>query len=330
MRKSRASTSLEQAEQHFEGCNTPWRQPTIKNILRKSLHEQIMVAPVPRNMHPEYHLGRRKARAITMERRYGTLSTARWTDAAMYPNGEGMVISVAGHRQQELVSASVRTQNVAAAEEAAIALAISASRQNEELYILTDCQSACRAYANGHLHKIACDILHRLNEIPRTTIIWTPGHEGVSGNHRAHTIARGHCNRALQETPEDPSPDTLQTYYDILQHYRLSRRTMPPPHPSLTRAEATTWRQLQTNTYPHLTLLHAMYPTLYQPLCPFCTERATLYHTTWACQNIPNNSPNRNATHEQWEMVLTSSALEDQRKLIARAESAATAAGALD
>ncbi|KAH7966544.1 hypothetical protein HPB49_017432 [Dermacentor silvarum] len=107
--------------------------------------------------------------------------------------------------------------SVAAAEEAAIALAISASRQDEEIYNLTDCQSACRAYANGHLHKVVCDILNRFNEIPRAPIIWASGHEAVSGNNRAYTIARGHYNRALQETPEYPSPQALHTYYEILQ-----------------------------------------------------------------------------------------------------------------
>ncbi|KAG0432635.1 hypothetical protein HPB47_020661, partial [Ixodes persulcatus] len=102
----------------------------------------------------------------------------------------------------------------------------------------------------------------------------------ITGNERGHASARALTLRA-PPPQEDPSlvpiPIPL-TYRDILQHLRLTRRTLPPPHKSLTREDAVV--------------------------------------------------PNPNA--ERWEAALSSWDPDDQRNLVSRARTAATATGALE
>ncbi|KAG0445545.1 hypothetical protein HPB47_014116, partial [Ixodes persulcatus] len=63
-------------------------------------------------------------------------------------------------------------------------------------------------------------------------IVWTPAHSSMRGNEHAHLTARDLAHQATEETLE---PTPLTTYQEITQHYRLNRRTLPAPHPSLTR-----------------------------------------------------------------------------------------------
>ncbi|KAG0444463.1 hypothetical protein HPB47_013765 [Ixodes persulcatus] len=131
-----------------------------------------------------------------------------------------------------------------------------------------------------------------------------------------------------EETNSDGHP--LTQYAEITEYYRLERQKLPPPHKELTREEAVVWRQLQTNTYRHLSLLHRWYPEQYNKECPFCHTYANLYHTVWECQRNPAIPPIPHPTPSQWEAVLLSSSLDDQRQLVDRARSAAKATGALD
>lgn len=69
-----------------------------------------------------------------------------------------------------------------------------------------------------------------------------------------------------------------------------------PFHMQLPKGEATTFRRLQTNTYPHRTLPHATYLTDYQATSNYCSLLGTLYHQLWQCwrrpgvQNTSNHS----------------------------------------
>ncbi|KAG0427706.1 hypothetical protein HPB47_025258 [Ixodes persulcatus] len=149
----------------------------------------------------------------------------------------------------------------------------------------------------------------------------------------AHAAARAHTHRAVSQegkdtqTPYTFKPTRLQKYADILAHYRHERRQFPPPHPYLSRAEATAFRRLRTNSYSHGTLLHAMYPTLYPATCNLCSQPGTLYHMVWECQQTPSLAPNPHATYEQWVGQLTSSDLSAQRSLVERARAASADQG---
>lgn len=90
-------------------------------------------------------------------------------------------------------------------------------------------------------------------------IIWTPGHESFEGNEAAHAAARVHTHRAVSQEGEvtqplrSPKPATLNSYADILAHYRHERRRFPPPHPHLSRAQATAFPPCHV---PHPLLLN--------------------------------------------------------------------------
>lgn len=212
----------------------------------------------------------------------------------------------------------------------AIALAMTSPTSNKPLHVITDCQQACRNYGNGRISTSALRLLKKHKDTLNPTIlIWTPGHAGLDGNERAHATARACTLQAPHQSLRDPEP-VQQQYRALLQHHRLARCAYPPPHQKLTREEAVAWRQLQTNTYPHLSFLHIIHPTIYPPTCPHCSEHPTLYHTTWACQNTPAAPIIRTPTLEQWEAALCSSDPEDQRQLVDRARRTAAAAGALD
>ncbi|KAG0423199.1 hypothetical protein HPB47_001012, partial [Ixodes persulcatus] len=117
--------------------------------------------------------------------------------------------------------------------------------------------------------------------------------------------------------PERMHP--LVSYQEITQHYRLTRRTYPPAQKSLPREQERTLRALQVNTFPHPTRNHLLAPTDFSPQCRFCGEPGSLRHM------IPHPLP-----HELWERALASSDLDDQLRVVARAQDAARAQGILD
>lgn len=233
--------------------------------------------------------------------------------------------------------ASVRPCKITEAEELAIALAIREGlHANKPLTILTDSQQACRNFLQG---RIGVPAAHVLAQIPREgkddsyiqTVIWIPGHSGITGNLHADRAARGfvHNRALLTSTAADPEPVDLQ-YATILNYHRGRRLRYPPPHQKLATKEATAWRRLQTGTYKNLHTLHRMHPTSYRDECPWCGATPTLYHITWECTLHNLEHHNMNTSCEQWEALLSSPALDDQIRLVQRAERMARASGALD
>lgn len=94
--------------------------------------------------------------------------------------------------------------------------------------------------------------------------------------------------------------------------------------------EATSWRQIETNTYPNLHRYSLSYPGKYQPECPTCSSTPTVYHITWEC----NSNWREDTTPEKklalWEAALASSSLEDQLHLVNLAREKARLSGVLD
>lgn len=54
--------------------------------LPRATRNALIIKPLPRNVHPEYHHSRRVARAVTLHKAYGALEDARWVDAACGPD----------------------------------------------------------------------------------------------------------------------------------------------------------------------------------------------------------------------------------------------------
>ncbi|KAM7314642.1 uncharacterized protein ISCGN_004426 [Ixodes scapularis] len=307
---------------------------SVRNTVRlpTAIRDHIQVAPIPKNMHPILHSGRRIARARALQHKYSSKADTRFTDAAMYSDQPAAAVSVIDHDLKTVVTASIRTINPVEAEETAIALAIASGK--EYLNILSDSQTALRRFRAGRISPCALRILTDLKTpLPETTLIWTPGHESVDGNRQAHAVARA-CTHRVPQTEDHntilkfiPVPNQ---YSEILIHQRGERFRYPPPHRSLTREEAAIWRQLQSHTYRHLALLHKFYPTMYPASCPHCSGYPSLYHVTWACQSHPSLPPISSPSPETWEAALLSSHPDDQRSLVERAKAAAASTGALD
>lgn len=286
------------------------------------LREKIAVAPIPRNMHPVHHAGRREARARAIGRVNDNRASTVYTDVADYAR-RGSMTAVVTTATSHITSITLPCTTTDQAEEAAIALAISQTTADT---VVTDSQQACRNYLHGRISKCALNILLQRPLHRRVKILWTPAHSILQGNNTAHNTARELSRRAPRGI-EAASP--LLTYHEISQHYRLERRIYPPAHESLTKAQERILRLLQTNTFPHLTKLRLMYPTQYSALCQFCGEPGTLYHMVWGCQKNPKLDRIPRPSYEQWESVLSSSSPEDQLRLVERAVAAGTTNGVL-
>ncbi|KAG0433332.1 hypothetical protein HPB47_020016 [Ixodes persulcatus] len=161
---------------------------------------KISAAPIPKNMHPEFNQGRRQARARALQKKLQYTRHIRCTDATSYPGRLAMAVSVIDEDMREMTTATVPTSLPLEREEAAIAIAITSTPAITPLSIITDSQAARRSF----------------------------------GNARALTLR---APPPQEDQSLVPIPIPL-TYHDILQHLRLSRRTLPPPHKSLTREDA--------------------------------------------------------------------------------------------
>ncbi|XP_077564672.1 uncharacterized protein LOC144180160 [Haemaphysalis longicornis] len=327
-----------------------------KARLPLELREAILVARIPRNMHPSYHKERREARSKALLRKYAKDPNTRYTDAARYPDHTAFAVSVTDQRGRELASATIPARNPETAEEAAIALAMTTC--SDRALIFTDSQAACRNFQKGRVSATALKILKTRPQLPDAYVTWIPGHEGMAGNEAAHAAAREHTSRAFLPPNIRAATGTEEvptTYRAVLEHYRLERRRYPPPHLDLTKEESVILRRLQTITYAHGIIMHRIYPTQFPYLCPYCDIPDTLPHMILECpcedrrpdppvgsqasSTIHTSAPQNNASAhttgdhdiaEKWEALLVSEDPENQKNLVNRAKTAATARGFLD
>ena len=318
---------------------TVGKESHLPQSIPHEIKDKIHVCTIPRNMHPEHDKGRRQARAQLLQQRlssHNNNESVRYTDAAKYRGVYKYVASVVDETGRELAAASTHANDVTTAEELGIALAITTS--SSSVTIVTDSQEACRRFLKGTIGRSALQVLLKCN-FEDASILWTPGHESLAGNRAAHAAAREHTHRATPQRYSD-SGNTEERiprkYSEILAHYRKQRRHYPPAHKRLTREQAVTWRRLQAGTYPHGTLLHAMYPGNFSRNCRYCPESAnTLYHMVWGCRNNPSVPPLDEQSvqenpEDQWEALLTSQNPEDQLRLVDRALASAASHGYLE
>lgn len=309
------------------GLSAPLSHPPPQTVsLPHAIRSNITVPPLPRNMHPVHHAQRREARARAIHKRYGTLPSTAYTDAGSYPRRAATTATVIVNKEHRS-SISLTRYNPLQAEEAAIALALS---QTQVEVIVTDSQQACRNFASGRIHATTLKIINQKPPTRSVIIIWAPAHHGIPGNEVANHVARDLTHRADAEESEPERMHPLVSYQDITQHYKLTRRTYAPPHKSLPREQERFLRALQVNTFPHPTRNHLIAPTQFSPQCRFCAEPGSLRHIVGGCREAPLNPPNPYHTNELWERALASSDLEDQQRLIARAQDAARAQGILE
>lgn len=138
------------------------------------------------------------------------------------------------------------------------------------------------------------------------TIKWFPAHAGnevselaTNHNETANTVARGLAGRAAAVDPSaewwTETKDRYDTFQGITKYYRSNRRVLAPPHPELTREEASTLRQLQTNSLMTPVVMKHIQPELYtDDTCVLCgIARATTTHLLWDCEVRPNEAVTR-------------------------------------
>lgn len=300
-------------------------QTTDRKPLPHNWRQSIRVRPLPKNMHPTLHSGRRHARSQAQEQIYGKNPNVLYTDASPYSN-PSHYLAVATTKDKIITCASIKTTSTWAAEEFAVALAIT---QTPATILITDCQAVCRSFLSGYVASTTWNLLAQHAPNRKIDIVWTPGHSSLTGNNFAHRQA---CELSSQASEETPSLVPLLTFQDITQHYRTSRQHFPPPHPQLTKTEEVILRRLQTNTFPHPTWLHRMYPTQYPATCKFCPNPCTLIHMILGCAHNPALPPLPTSLPlpELWENLTTSAGLDAQQLLVSRAETARSSHGLLD
>ncbi|KAG0430045.1 hypothetical protein HPB47_023042, partial [Ixodes persulcatus] len=291
----------------YDGHPTRKEEESERKPAHPTIAAKIRTMPIPRNMHPIVHAGRRLARVRYLRRRYQDDPDVLYADAASYSTPiSGRRIAVCGPNGERRAAASLLGSPSVAEPEAAIALAITSTQHtrrydpNETVTLLTDSQAACRAWAGGLLSKWSRRILAQLTheELPLICILWTPGHTLLQGNESANSLARGLTFRAARHGEEElvESNSTRPVYNRQQSDDETEER-----------------------------------PT--QSICPGCNSPTpTLYHCTWACPTPLGEGirPIPNPSTSSWETALLGSGAEQQRELIARARKIAVACGALD
>ncbi|KAH7981291.1 hypothetical protein HPB49_022903 [Dermacentor silvarum] len=93
-------------------------------MLPPKLRDNIYIPNLPKNMDPDHHEGRRKARVKALNKGYSMNSTAVYTDAAPLHQHRGAVATVVISRDPPLTSLTINTNSIQEAQEVAIVWAI--------------------------------------------------------------------------------------------------------------------------------------------------------------------------------------------------------------
>lgn len=303
--------------------------PTATNqrnvTLPPSIRGTFSVAPLPRNVHPQYNVGRRIARARSLLKSVANRPhLATFVDAAQYGRSDRFAVVSVDHSGTLLCSASVRKVSAMVAEQIAIAIAMKdPSRPN----VFTDSRSAARAFASGSISREAAAILGCEGAAGFHTITWFPAHMGANvhpdvpnANEFAHDRARGIAHRGgpggFAGGDAGRYRDSLLTFHEIMTHYHLSRRAFPLPHPKLTRPQSSAYRMLQTGSFPSRGRFSHFSPNI-EPHCPDCGEAyCSLPHMLWQCPALRDAEFNK---EEDWEEALNSGDLLVQLRAVQRA-----------
>ncbi|XP_077498683.1 uncharacterized protein LOC144109760 [Amblyomma americanum] len=330
---------------HYLGFTPRLKKATSDVPVPDGTRCRIRVDLIPRNMNPEFNKERRAARAKFLIDFHAKDAHARFVDAAEYQGDHTAFVAtvIDASSGATRAAASLRVPEACQAEEVAIALAIADPGCQT---VLCDSRSAVRNYAKGKVCGEAVCVLCSTDlqrEERYVRLRWFPAHAGndasekhANHNEAAHAVARALSHRAAATDRPTwcSAKDHMTTFNELTQFYRLARRTFPPPHPGLSRAEAVLFRQLQTGSLPTPVLMTHLYPNLYESyVCRVCQrERAPLTHILWDCTKFPDEAsksitiPPRLAAAaecsdhdmQSWAVQQVSAALERQRPQILR------------
>ncbi|KAG0419953.1 hypothetical protein HPB47_003776 [Ixodes persulcatus] len=166
-------------------------QPNIN--LPREVRKHLLVSPLPKNMHPEYHDARRRDRCKHLHERYHQDLGAVYTDAADHATNPAMTMVVTNSQGVLLSGGSIATTSTEDAEETAIALAVTLPNATT---IISDSKRAVQNYARGRISRFAARILRDFVPTDTVSIVWAPAHSSLPGNDFAHNTARELAYRA--------------------------------------------------------------------------------------------------------------------------------------
>ncbi|KAH6919512.1 hypothetical protein HPB50_029500 [Hyalomma asiaticum] len=124
-----------------------------RTMLACKEREDIQVDPIPRHVHPVHHAGRRVARARAIIRGIRNRDATFFVDAEEYHCKTAFAVAVVDGGGNPITTATIRTNSVSLAEEAAIALEFQAATTPATIY--SDSRTAVRAFSAGTVSSLA-------------------------------------------------------------------------------------------------------------------------------------------------------------------------------
>ncbi|XP_070385740.1 uncharacterized protein [Dermacentor albipictus] len=295
----------------------------------------LRILPLPSNMSPVLHAGRRHAAAQHHSPLFTTQGVA-YTDASFIaPRGSCGYAIYHPHLPAPETHTSgpyLHPPDALSLEVLAIVHALQSFPSLPSLpeyTIYTDSQAAIRHIQNRTLpHSLQQEVERAVSALQPSTVFlrWVPGHSGIDGNELAHQLARDVFNRAPLIPWSGPSQDSgghslRRTIKEVYLQLRLDKRLYPPPHPSLTVPEARLLRHIQMNALVTPSRLF-LYRYRSDPSCPNCPSTyADLSHCLFYCPTAQQSSsyPPPSLSITTWLDWLGAEGEEEQRRLAAQA-----------
>ncbi|KAG0410035.1 hypothetical protein HPB47_012858 [Ixodes persulcatus] len=177
-----------------------------KMNLQREVRKHLLVSPLPKNMHPEYHDARHRDRCKHLHERYHQDLGAVYTDAADHATNPAMTMVVTNSQGVLLCGGSVATT------------------RGLNLDIWRESRREIRRpsnYARGRISRFAARILRDFIPTDTVSIVWAPAHSSLPGNDFAHNTTRELAYRAAgdRESGLTLHKDVLTTYQEITQAY---------------------------------------------------------------------------------------------------------------
>ncbi|KAH7967031.1 hypothetical protein HPB49_021536 [Dermacentor silvarum] len=162
----------------------PKHEQVRSRDIPRQIRDKIKIPPLPRNMNPAFHDGRRKDRAEALQTRYTGRQDVLYTDAAEYDSKAAYAAVAVREDRTPMACCKVIGVETVEAEEVAIALAVS---QRGAKVVISDSKNAERNYESGRVTETAIRILNRDGgPRPLVLLVWAPAHQGLRGNEEAH------------------------------------------------------------------------------------------------------------------------------------------------